>query len=177
MNLSIKFFVFIKNYLYICFKNKNMAKHSIAITDERLYNDIVEYCRLNNDKISNFCQRVLKEQLLVEKYGDTPFGNITHEMELPSVVPIDANAKDVIQPQINHWVEENTKAIHDKIFKQIVEPPLDTFQMPYELDEVTETITNDNGNILEKYKDKKVPKEFYGEIKVEKQEKKKIRRL
>ena len=56
-----------------------MAKHSIAITDERLYNDIVEYCRLNNEKISNFCQRVLKEQLLVEKYGDTPFGGIIHE--------------------------------------------------------------------------------------------------
>ena len=154
-----------------------MAKHSIVITDERLYNDLVEYCRLNNEKISNFCQRVLKEQLLVEKYGNTPFGEVTHVFELPPVAPIDANAKDVIQPLINQWVEENTKTINDIIIKQIVEPPLDTFQMPYELDEVTETITNDNGNILEKYKDKKVPKEFYGEIKVEEPKRKKIRRL
>ena len=74
-------------------------------------------------------------------------------------------------------VEEYTKTINDKIIKQIVEPPIDTVQMPYELDEVTETITNDNGNILEKYKDKQVPKEFYGEIKVEEPKKKKIRRL
>lgn len=96
-----------------------MAKHSIIITDERLYNDIVEYCRLNNEKISNFCQRVLKEQLLVEKYGDTPFGGVTHEFELPPVVPIDANAKDVIQPYINNIVEEHTKVINDKIIENI----------------------------------------------------------
>jgi hypothetical protein len=123
-----------------------MAKHSIVITDERLYNDLVEYCRLNNEKISNFCQRVLKEQLLVEKYGNTPFGNVTYAFELPPVIPINA-----------------------------VEPPLDTVQMPYELDKVTETITN--GDISEKYKDKKVPKEFYGEIKIEEPKRKKIRRL
>ena len=153
-----------------------MSKHSIVITDERLYNDLVEYCRLNNEKISNFCQRVLKEQLLVEKYGNTPFGEVTHVFELPPVAPIDANAKDVIQPLINQWVEENTKTINDIIIKQIVEPPIDTVQMPYELDEVTETITT-NGDISEKYKDKKVPKEFYGEIKVEEPKKKKIRRL
>ena len=152
-----------------------MSKHFITITDENLYNDIVEYCRLNDEKVNNFCQRILKEQLLIEKYGDTPFGGVTHKFELPPVVPIDANAKDVIQPLINQWVEENTKTINDRIIKQIVEPPIDTVQMPYELDKVTETITN--GDISEKYKDKKVPKEFYGEIKVEEPKRKKIRRL
>ena len=152
-----------------------MSKHFITITDENLYNNIVEYCKLNDEKVNDFCQRILKEQLLIIKYGDTPFGEATQVFELPPVVPNDANAKDVIQPLINQWVEENTKAINDKIIKQIVEPPIDTVQMPYELDEVTETITN--GDISEKYKDKKVPKEFYGEIKVEEPKKKKIRRL
>ena len=153
-----------------------MSKHFIPITDENLYNDIVEYCKLNNEKINIFCQRILKEQLLIIKYGDTPFGEVTHVFELPPVAPIDANAKDVIQPLINQWVEENTKTINDIIIKQIVEPPIDTVQMPYELDKVTETIIT-NGDISEKYKDKKVPKEFYGEIKVEEPKKKKIRRL
>ena len=96
-----------------------MSKHFITITDENLYNDIVEYCKLNDEKINIFCQRVLKEQLLIEKYGDTPFGGVTHEFELPPVVPIDANAKDVIQPLINQWIEENTKAINDKIIENI----------------------------------------------------------
>lgn len=158
----------------ICiFVKKNMSKHFITITDENLYNNIVEYCRLNNEKINNFCQRILKEQLLIEKYGDTPFGVVTHEIELPPVVPIDK--KDIIKPHIKNMVEDYTKTINDRIIKQIVEPPVDTFQMPYELDEVTETITN--GNIPEKYKEKQVPKEFYGEIKVEEPKKKKIRRL
>lgn len=114
-----------------------MSKHFITITDENLYNDIVEYCKLNNEKINNFCQRILKEQLLIEKYGDTPFGNVTHEIMTDSNVEI--------------------------------------VQLPYELGKVTETITN--GNISEKYKEKQVPKEFYGEIKVEEPKKKKIRRL
>ena len=96
-----------------------MAKHSITITDEILYNDIVEYCKLNNEKISNFCQRVLKEQLLVEKYGNTPFGEITHKLELPSANPIVTDAKDVIQPYIDNIVEESTKAINDKIIEKI----------------------------------------------------------
>lgn len=150
-----------------------MSKHLITITDEKLYKDIVEYCKLNNEKVNDFCQRILKEQLLIEKYGDTPFGGITHEFELPPVVPIDA--KDKIQPHIDNIVKEYTKTINDKIIKQIVEPPIDTVQMPYVLDEVTETIAS--GNISEKYKDKQVPKEFYGEIKVEESKKKKIRRL
>ena len=96
-----------------------MSKHFITITDENLYNDIVEYCKINNEKINIFCQRILKEQLLIEKCGDTPFGGVTHEFELPPVVPIDANAKDVIQPLINQWIEENTKAINDKIIENI----------------------------------------------------------
>jgi hypothetical protein len=96
-----------------------MSKHFITITDENLYNDIVEYCRLNNEKVNNFCQRILKEQLLIEKYGDTPFGGVTHEFEIPPVAPIDANAKDVIQPHINNMVEEYTKTINDKIIEKI----------------------------------------------------------
>ena len=94
-----------------------MSKHFITITDENLYNDIVEYCRLNNEKVNNFCQRILKEQLLIEKYGDTPLGGVTHEFELPPVVPIDA--KDVINPHINNMVEEYTKTINDKIIEKI----------------------------------------------------------
>jgi hypothetical protein len=166
------FFWFLEKIFVYLYK-KNMSKHFITITDENLYNDIVEYCKLNGEKINNFCQRIIKEQLLIVKYGDTPFGEVTHEFELPPVVPIDA--KDIIKPHINNMVEDYTKTINDRIIKQIVEPPIDTVQMPYELDEVTETITN--GDISEKYKDKKVPKEFYGEIKVEEPKRKKIRRL
>lgn len=92
-----------------------MSKHFITITDENLYNDIVEYCKLNNEKINIFCQRILKEQLLIEKYGDTPFSENTHKLELPPVTPIVANAKDIIQPFIDGIVEEHTKTINEEI--------------------------------------------------------------
>ena len=59
--------MFFLKIICIFVKKKNMSKHFITITDENLYNDIVEYCRLNNEKINNFCQRILKEQLLIEK--------------------------------------------------------------------------------------------------------------
>ena len=66
-----KIFVFSKNNLYICQKF-NMSKHSIQI-DESLYNEISAFCKANNEKINVFCSRVLKNQLLMEKFGDTPF--------------------------------------------------------------------------------------------------------
>jgi hypothetical protein len=96
-----------------------MSKHFITITDENLYNEIVEYCSLNNEKVNVFCQRILKEQLLIEKYGDTTFGRITHEIEIPPVVPNDSNAKNKIQPHIDNIVEEYTKTINDKIIDEI----------------------------------------------------------
>ena len=49
-----------------------MSKHSIQI-DENLYNEISAFCKANNEKINVFCSRILKEQLLMEKFGDTPF--------------------------------------------------------------------------------------------------------
>ena len=96
-----------------------MSKHFITITDENLYNDIVEYCKLNDEKINIFCQRVLKEQLLIEKYGDTPFSENTQKLELPPVTPIVANAKNIIQPFVDGIVEEHTKTINEKINEKI----------------------------------------------------------
>ena len=148
-----------------------MSKHFITIADENLYNDIVEYCKLNNEKVNNFCQRILKEQLMIEKYGDTPFGKVVQEVVIPPVIPEDK--KKQIQPHIDNMVENYSKIINNKIIEEMNQPEI--VIAPYGLEEVTETITN--GNINEKYKDKKVPKEFYGEIKVEELKKKKIRRL
>jgi hypothetical protein len=148
-----------------------MSKHFITIADENLYNDIVEYCKLNNEKVNNFCQRILKEQLMIEKYGDTPFGKVVQEVVTSPVIPEDK--KKQIQPHIDNMVENYSKIINNKIIEEMNQPEI--VIAPYVLEEVTETITN--GSINEKYKDKKVPKEFYGEIKVEEPKKKKIRRL
>ena len=52
-----------------------MAKHSIQITDNKLYESIVEYCKENGLKVSFLCTDMLRKQFLIEKFGDIPFGN------------------------------------------------------------------------------------------------------
>lgn len=40
--------------------------------DEKLYNSISEYCNINNLKICNFINELLKKQFMLEKYGIKP---------------------------------------------------------------------------------------------------------
>jgi hypothetical protein len=149
-----------------------MSKHTIVITDDKLYNDIVDFCKMNNEKINIFCQRVLKKQLLNEKYSDTPFGEVNVEKtpSLLSKVPSEREVK-MIMPYIKNMVDNYTKSINDKIIDEIESKDV---SLPYEIESNSKTLIN--GNISEKYK-KEVPSEYYGEIKVEKPKNKKIRRL
>ena len=41
--------------------------------DKQIYDEINEYCKLNNLKTRDFIHKLLKEAFLKEKYGDTPF--------------------------------------------------------------------------------------------------------
>ena len=41
--------------------------------DKKLYDEINEYCKLNNIKTRDFIHNILKEGFLKEKYGDRPF--------------------------------------------------------------------------------------------------------
>lgn len=47
--------------------------HNITI-DDKLYNELKEYCDLNKLKVSNLCCDLLKKSLNELKYGDIPFG-------------------------------------------------------------------------------------------------------
>ena len=149
-----------------------MSKHTIVITDDKLYNDIVDFCQINNEKINIFCQRVLKKQLLNEKYSDTPFGEVNVEKtpSLLSKVPSEKELK-MIMPYIENMVDNYTKSINKKIIDEIESKDV---SLPYEIESNSKTLIN--GKISEKYK-KEVPSEYYEEIKVETPNNKKIRRL
>ena len=41
--------------------------------DNKLYQDIKEFCELNEMETDNFINKILKEAFLIEKYGDSPF--------------------------------------------------------------------------------------------------------
>ncbi len=86
-----------------------MSKHTITITDENLYNEIVEFCRLNNEKIGNFCQELIKKQFLIEKYGDTPF----LKNKIPKSEPSKIETQKLTSFQIEKVKEDNEKEIEE----------------------------------------------------------------
>lgn len=70
--------------------------------DDKLYQDIKQFCYLNRIKINSFINELLKKAFNREKYGDAPFGATTpkittkvnvDELSYPYNEPINANAK------------------------------------------------------------------------------------
>ena len=127
-----------------------MAKHSIQITDDKLYESIVEYCKENGLKVSFLCTDMLRKQFLIEKFGNIPFGNfqdssvsyddksITSSVHTPMVVvpwvPVDSTLT----------VEERQKLSLEGEDNSIITSPIE-----------------------DKYTKKEVPNKFYSEITIE----------
>lgn len=61
-----------------------MAKHYITIEDD-LYEDIANYCKLNNLKINSYCCNLLRNEHNINKYGDIPFGVIGNSEKAKSL--------------------------------------------------------------------------------------------
>lgn len=119
-----------------------MAKHSVQITDSKLYESIVEYCKENGLKVSFLCTDMLRKQFLIEKFGDIPFGNFQgnsvsydDKSVTSSVIgPLNTSGDDIVLEEENNNV--------------IVSPPL------------TQEIEG-------RYTQKEVPDKFYSEITID----------
>lgn len=72
-------------------------KHNVSI-DDSLYQDIKEYCQLNNLKINIFVGEMLHKQFMIEKYGDAPFANFRKKIEENTVE---------IEPEIQRVIADN----------------------------------------------------------------------
>ena len=138
-----------------------MAKHSIQITDNKLYESIVEYCKENGLKVSFLCTDMLRKQFLIEKFGDIPFGNFQD-----SSVPYDDNSvTSSVDTQIvtAPWipvdctltVEERQKLSAEERQKLSLEG------------ENNNTIISPSKEIDDKYTQKEVPGKFYSEITID----------
>lgn len=138
-----------------------MAKHSIQITDSKLYESIVEYCKENGLKVSFLCTDMLRKQFLIEKFGDIPFGNfqdssvsyddksVTSSVDTPMVVvpwiPVDCLLT----------IEERQKLSAEERQKLSLEG------------ENNNAIISPSKKIDDKYTQKEVPDKFYSEITIE----------
>ena len=130
-----------------------MAKHSIQITDSKLYESIVEYCKENGLKVSFLCTDMLRKQFLIEKFGDIPFGNFQD-----SNVPYDDKSatSSVDTPMVFvPWVPVDCTLTVEERQKLSLEG------------ENNNTIISPSKEIDDKYTQKKVPDKFYSEITIE----------
>ena len=57
------------SFLYICKNGYCMPNVNI---DDKLYQEIKEYCKLNKLTISTFINDLLKKSFIIEKYDDAP---------------------------------------------------------------------------------------------------------
>ena len=135
-----------------------MAKHSIQITDSKLYESIVEYCKENGLKVSFLCTDMLRKQFLIEKFGDIPFGNfqdssapyddksVTSSVDTPMVVvpwiPVDSTLTAEERQKLS--AEERQKLSLEGEDNSIITSPIEG-----------------------RYTQKKVPNKFYSEITIE----------
>ena len=69
--------------------------------EKKLYSDIKEYCKINGLVIKDFINSLLKKAFTIEKYGETPFGEV-------SLKPKIQNTEAV---EINLQIEDEPKAI------------------------------------------------------------------
>ena len=130
-----------------------MAKHSIQITDSKLYESIVEYCKENGLTVSSLCTDMLKKQFLIEKFGDIPFGDFQDNS-----VPYDDKSvtSSVDTPMVFvPWVPVDCILTVEERQKLSLEG------------ENNNAIISPSKEIDDKYTQKKVPDKFYSEITIE----------
>lgn len=76
--------------------------------DKKLYEDIKAYCKLNNLKISDFVNAILRKAFNIEKYGDVP---PIFNKKIQNDMPINNKKDDEYKDDIH--VDENNEDIID----------------------------------------------------------------
>lgn len=136
-----------------------MAKHSIQITDSKLYESIVEYCKENGLKVSFLCTDMLRKQFLIEKFGDIPFGNFQDS----SVPYDDKSVTSSVDTQIvtAPWVPVDCTLTVEERQKLSAE---ERQKLSLEGEDNNGIITSP---IEGRYTQKEVPDKFYSEITID----------
>ena len=103
------------------------------VLDKQLYDEISEYCKMNNIKTRDFIHEILREAFMVKKYGNAPFAFLKAEnkvetkKETPVIVPeipvqTYKEAENVVKEEV---VIETTPVITEKeiVKSQIEDKP------------------------------------------------------
>ena len=92
--------------------------------DKNLYDEINEYCKLNNLKTRDFIHKILKDGFLKEKYGESPFifkkENKNDVKETEKDIPIEEIKQNCNEITINH-IPIVTETIINSTSKEVLE--------------------------------------------------------
>lgn len=117
--------------------------------DKKLYQEIKDYCKLNDLVIKDFVNKLLKKALTVEKYGDKPFsyenGTIVDNKKkqngtIPEVTP-EAIWVPYVPVQTVTPVELNGE-LSEKIKERYSKPISDNFYDNFQVDGLLEKESN-----------------------------------
>jgi len=82
--------------------------HKVEISD-KTYEDLKEFCNLNDLKIGQLADKLIRDGLMIEMYGDVPFTNYRKPpkemVEIP--VPDKLKEQEDIPPEIQKVVDEH----------------------------------------------------------------------
>lgn len=88
--------------------------HKIEISD-KTYEDLKEFCRLNDLKIGQFADKLIRDGLMIEMYGDVPFTNYRKPVSEAKEIPVtevfkvmeEKAPQEDIPPEIAQVVQDN----------------------------------------------------------------------
>ena len=91
--------------------------------EQKLYNDIKQYCKLNGLVIKDFVNKLLKKAFTVEKYGEKPF-SANEVVSVPYVPTLEVTLeKPADLPPITNEkvIEKFTRPTEDIVTEEIKE--------------------------------------------------------
>jgi hypothetical protein len=97
-------------------------QHKVEITD-RTFEDLREYCKLNDLKIGQFADKLIREGLMIEMYGDVPFTNYRKPVQETTIEEFEKGFKNaIVEGESNYLVNENAiKAIDKETKDRMIE--------------------------------------------------------
>ena len=127
--------------------------------DKRLYQEIKDYCKLNNLVIKDFVNKLLKKAFIIEKYGDRPFSenNITIGNDAIQKLTDSVFAKTEVNPSYYGEAETDNRVIGKMELPD--EPPYNTMIVTTEpIKEIEVQDTKEIKDIVEVEPKKEEPK-------------------
>lgn len=82
--------------------------HKVEISD-KTYEDLKEFCSLNNLKIGQFADKLIRDGLMIEMYGDVPFTNYRVNLPREELVALVKECESNSVP-IKEWTGETSPA-------------------------------------------------------------------